>query len=254
MGYRILNRRELILIIGIFCAIVIFCAFGTQKIAVDAMANIRSLPIYSVETKNQEKLVSLGINCAWGDGDIDNILSILDFEQVKATFFLVGDFCDKHPEAVKKIYEHGHEIGNHSDTHPDMPSISEEKMRAEIENCSDKIKKITGKKPRLFRAPSGAYNDNVIDTATELGYYPIQWSLDSLDWKDKTPQEMEARIIPKLTYGDILLFHNDTQYTSTALQGIIEKIKASGYEFKTVGELIFKDDYKIDATGRQLSK
>lgn len=254
MKYCILRKRELFLTVGIFCTVLVFSLFGAQKVAVEVASDLRSLPIYCVETKNQEKKIALGINCAWGNEDIPSILDTLDDAGIKATFFMVGTWCDKYPDSVKLIAERGHEIGNHSDTHADMPSLSEAQIEEEIENCSQKIEKITGKKPDLFRCPSGSYNNLVVETAVRLGYYPIQWSVDSLDWKDLKPAEMEERILPNLTYGDILLFHNDTDYTARALPELIAKIQDKGYTFVTVGELIHRGDYTVDVTGRQFEK
>jgi polysaccharide deacetylase family sporulation protein PdaB len=249
--YWIIGKKGLAILCGCILLLITLGAMGARKIAVDVSAQLKTLPIYSVETENQEKKLALGINCAWGNEDIPAILKILEEEKIKATFFVVGDWCAKYPDTVRQIHERGHEIGNHSDSHPDMANLSEEKIRQEIENCSLKVEQATGQKPNLFRCPSGSYNNRVIETVKEMGYYPIQWSLDSLDWKGKTAEEMEARILPKLTYGDILLFHNDTKYTKDALQGIIQKIKDKGYSFVTVGELIYKGEYRVDVTGRQ---
>ncbi len=218
---------------------------------VTTISGLSSCPIYSVETENNAPLVSMGINCAWENDDIPTILDTLDKYNVKATFFIVGDFCDRYPETVKEIYERGHEIGNHSDTHPDMPSLSKEEIIAEIENCSDKLKSVTGVKPTLFRCPSGAYNELVINTANELGYSCIQWDCDSLDWKSLPPDEMLERIMKNLNCGSIMLFHNGTEHTAEALGQIIESVQSKGYTFVKVSELIYYDNYTIDHAGRQ---
>lgn len=251
MRYFILKKTHLAAIFAAIAIAISLSAFGAAKLVTQTAAELKQLPIYSVETENKEKLLSIGINCAWENSDIPDILNSLDQLQVKATFFLVGDWCDRYPDSVKEIFDRGHELGNHSDRHKDMPSLSESEIIQEIENCSKKIESITGKKPELFRPPSGAYNNTVISAARSLGYYPIQWSLDSVDWKQKTTEEMKARILPKLTYGDILLFHNDTKYTSKALPEIIKEIQNKGYRFVPVGELIHKGKYTVDVQGRQ---
>lgn len=242
------------LIIACVCTILVFTIFGAQQVVVNASKSFKDLPIYSVDTKNEEKILSLGINCAWGDEDIPEILKILKDKKVKATFFIVGDWCDRYPNRVKEISDAGHEIANHSNTHPDMTKLNQQKIKEEIEKCSEKLEKVTGKQVDLFRCPSGSYNDLVIKTVKDLDYYPIQWSLDTLDWKDTTPQQMVDRVVPNLTYGDIILLHNDTKYTKDALGILIDKIKEKGYKFKTVGELIYKDKYYTDVTGRQFVK
>lgn len=254
MGYFILRKKDMLLLIACVCTVLVFAIFGAQQVAINVSKSFKSLPIYSVNTQNKEKTVSLGINCAWGDQDIPQILDILEQKQVKATFFIVGDWCDRYPNRVKEIFESGHEIANHSDTHADMTKLSKDDIKKEIENCSKKLEGITKQKVQLFRCPSGAYNDLVINTIKDLGYYPIQWSLDTLDWKDTTPQQMIDRVVPNLTYGDILLLHNDTKYTKDAIGMIIDSIKEKGYKFKKVGELIHKDKYSVDVTGRQFKE
>ena len=136
--------------------------------------------IYNVETK--EKKVALTMNCAWNADDIDKILNVLKENNVKITFFIVGDWIDKYPEAVKKIKEAGHEIGSHSNTHPHVNNLSYEENIKEIEESCKKIEQITGTKSTLYRAPYGEYNSTVIKSAQDKKLYPIQWNLDTLDY------------------------------------------------------------------------
>lgn len=121
-------------------------------------------------------------NCDWNADDIDTILDTLAKHNTKITFFMVGDWIDKFPEAVKKIHEAGHEIGSHSDTHPHVNNLSYEKNIEEIEKSNDKIEKIAGKRTNIYRAPYGEYNNTVIQAAQDKKYYVIQWSLDTLDY------------------------------------------------------------------------
>ena len=123
------------------------------------------VPIYNVDTNKQR--ISITINCAWNADDIDKIIETLDKCNVKVTFFMVGDWVDKYSEQVKKIAEAGHEIANHSDTHPHVNNLSYDQNIAEIQKCTEKIKKITGQENKLYRAPYGEYNDTVITAATD---------------------------------------------------------------------------------------
>lgn len=211
-----------------------------------------TLPIYSVET--DEKVVAVTFDAAWNADDIDNIIGTLDKYGCKTTFFAVGDWLVKYPDAVKKLSAAGHEIANHSDTHAHLNTLSTEKLITEMEECDKKILDLTGVKNVLFRAPYGEYNDNVITTCYQSGRYPIQWDIDSLDWKNLTTEEMIKRIVPKLKNGSIILLHNGTENTAGALPSILEAIKNEGYSFKTVGELIHKDNFKINHEGRQIKK
>ena len=95
---------------------------------------------------------------------------------------MVGDWIDKYPDAVKKIYEAGHEIGSHSDTHPHVNNLTYKQNIEEIEKSNDKIEQITGKRTDLYRAPYGEYNNTVIKAAQDKGYYTIQWNVDTLDY------------------------------------------------------------------------
>lgn len=147
-------------------------------------ATQKRLPIYHVQT--EEKKVAFTMNCAWNDDDIDSILETLKNNNTKITFFMVGDWIEKFPEAVKKIQEAGHEIASHSDTHPHVNNLSYEENIQEIENSNDKIEKITGNRTKIYRPPYGEYNDTVIKAAQDKGYFCIQWNLDTLDYTGLT--------------------------------------------------------------------
>lgn len=164
---------------------------------------------------------------------------------------MVGNWVDKYEEAVNKIYQAGHEIANHSNTHPHVTNLNYEENIEEIKKCSQKIEKITGEKTTLYRGPYGEYNNTVLKAAKDENHITIQWSIDSLDYTGLTEQEMINRIKPKLEKGSIILMHNGTKNTATSLNGIIKTIKASGFEIVKVSELIYKQNYKIDANGVQ---
>ena len=165
---------------------------------------------------------------------------------------MVGDWVSKFPEAVKKISDAGHEIANHSNTHPHVNNLSIEENVGEIQLCSEKIEKITGKKTTLYRGPYGEYNNNVIRAAKEAGHTTIQWNIDTLDYEGLTSTEMWNRIEKNLNNGSIILMHNGTKNTANSLDTIIKNIKNKGYELVTVSDLIFKDNYYIDPNGEQV--
>ena len=210
---------------------------------------MRKLPIYCVET--EEKKIAVTFDAAWSAEDTDEIIEILKKHNAKATFFAVGDWVEKNPEAVKKLYNAGHEIGNHSDTHPSFSQINREEIKSEILNCNKKIEKITGVEPKLVRAPSGDYDNKSIEVTESLDMKMIQWDVDSLDWKKLSVDEMYGRVVSKTQKGSILLFHNGVENTPEALDKILEKLEKDGYKFVTVSELIYWDNYDIDHMGRQ---
>lgn len=154
---------------------------GNAAQVVQTAAAEEKRPIYSVET--QEKKVSLGINCAWDAEDIPVLIDLLAEHQVTATFFVVGEWCDKFPDAVRAIDAAGHEIGTHSDTHADMAALDREGIVRELRDSAAKIEALTGKRPTLFRPPSGSYNTLVIATAEQEGFYPIQWDCERMHMK-----------------------------------------------------------------------
>ena len=253
--FLVFNKEKIISYIVAFSTVAILFAGASffvpneEGIIQTSAKTAKLLPIYSVDT--QEKKVSLTINCAWNADDIDRILDTLSKYQTKVTFLMVGEWVDKYPDAVKKIADQGHEIGNHSDTHPHVNQMTFEKNEEQIELCADKIEKITGKRSVLYRGPYGEYNDTVIKAAESQNHKTIQWSLDTLDYKGLTESQMWDRLKDKLKYGDIILMHNGTKHTADALDKIIYNIKEKGYEIVPVSELIYSDNYTIDANGMQ---
>lgn len=237
---------------AIFAAAIIFAALAFFVFNCVAMGEgSRLLPIYSVETP--EKKVAVTFNCAWEAEDIPEILSVLEKYEAKATFFILGQWAKENPDEVKMIAEAGHEIGTHSNTHPDMAKITMEKAREELLRSCEYIEKAGGGKPKLFRAPSGSYSGELIKTASEMGFMTIQWDIDSRDWKDKTAAEMVESVTKNVGKGSIILFHSGKENTLEALPQILEILKNGGYEFVKISELVYTENYTIDHTGRQHS-
>lgn len=230
-------------------------AVGGDFVVSDVMettANNRLLPIYSVETA--DKMVAITFDCAWGADDIPDIINTLNKNDVKAAFFMVGDWIEKYPDAVELMHENGMDIGNHSDSHAHVNNLSYEANIADMNKCNDKIKKITGEDVKLYRGPYGEYNNTVITAAEKLNMKVIQWDVDTLDYTGKTAEEMCDRIKKKIRNGSIILMHNDTKYTASGLQKIIDTIKELGYEIVPVSEMIYYENYKINHEGRQISE
>ena len=252
--FFVLNKQKIYTyLLSILTVIILFCiagSIGSEEATIETASTNKLLPIYSVQTEN--KNVALTINCAWNDSDIDKILSTLSENNVKATFFMVGDWVEKFPEAVKKINEAGHQIGSHSNTHAHVNQLSYEKNVEEIKLSSEKIKNITEKEVTLYRPPYGEYNNTVIRAANENGYMPIQWSLDTLDYTGITGNEMWDRIKDKITSGDIILMHNGTEHTAESLDMLIKNIKEKGLNLVTISELVYKENYSIDVNGKQI--
>lgn len=211
----------------------------------------KKLPIYCVDAK--EKVAAISFDCAWGNEHTRPILDILDQYDVKTTFFMVKFWAEKFPEDVLEISKRGHEIGNHSSTHPNMSNLSREDMTKELQGASDVIEKITGKKPVLFRPPFGAYSNDLLQLCEDNGYYVIQWDVDSLDWKDITAEQIVDRVTRNVKPGSIILFHNNAEYVEDYLPAILDRLKSKGYTIVPIGQLILKENYHMDHAGKQVA-
>lgn len=221
---------------------------------VSTIVSEKEIPIYCVDT--DEKKVALTFDAGWGDEYTEEILKILADNNIKATFFVTGEWVEKYPEDVKKIVEAGHDIGNHSENHRNMSTLTEEENKEEIMSVHNKVKALTGIDMTLFRAPYGDYDEESIKVIKSSGYFPIQWSVDSLDWKNYGSENIISTVLQNknLESGAIILMHNGAKYTTAALQAIIDGLKNQGYSFAKVSELIYKDGYKIDNTGKQVKE
>jgi len=249
MKYLILTKRHLIAFFAVLLSITVVSVFSF----VSASNNNRLLPIYCVKT--DQKKIAISFDAAWGNQDTEQILKILEKYNIKATFFLVGAWVDKYPESVKQIHNAGHEIGNHSNSHPDSTKISVEELKKELTCCNQKIYELIGVTPKLFRAPFGAYNNNSIKTVESLKMYNIQWDVDSCDWMEgHTAERIKSDVLKKVKPGSIVLFHNAAAYTPDALPAIIEKLLSDGYSFCKISDLIYKENYVIKHDGTQIKK
>ena len=226
-----------------------FYTLGLNQSATAVVARKRELPIYCVERDN--KVIAISFDASWGADKTIPILDILDRYEVKTTFFLVGSWVDKYPDMVQEIFARGHEIGNHSDTHAHMSQLSEQGIRDELRIMSDKVEKLTGVRPALFRPPYGDYNDRVIQVSRAEGYEAVQWSIDSLDWKDRGTQDIIKQCTYRVDNGDIVLFHNDSNDILNALPTVIEHYQQLGYTIIPVSEILLKSPYTIDVQGKQ---
>ncbi len=219
----------------------------------NSAAAAKELPIYCVD--RQDKVVALTFDAAWGNEDTQRILDILEKHDVQVTFFATGGWVEAYPDDVKKIIEAGHAFGNHSENHKFMTKLSDEQKEQELMKVHNKVKALTGYEMCLFRPPYGDYNDSVVNVAGSLGYYTIQWSVDSLDWKDYGVESIIKTVTQhkNLDSGAIILMHNGAKYTADALDSVITSLKEQGYNFVTVAQLIHTGKYHMDHTGKQIS-
>lgn len=227
--------------------------FLPDSITVSSSVGGRELPIYCVET--DKKQVALSFDAAWGNEDTGRILEILKKHDVKVTFFMTGGWVESYPEDVRAILAAGHDLGNHSENHKNMSQLSDEECQEEIRKVHTKVQELTGYEMCLFRPPYGDYDNHVIKNVQKCGYYPIQWSIDSLDWKDYGADDIVRRVVEsdKLNNGAIILMHNGAKYTADALDAVITGLQEKGYEIVPISQLIYKDKYHMKADGTQVS-
>ena len=245
------HRREVIVMLAL-CVLLGLPWVINNPAIVGAAATTRELPIYCVQRDN--KCVSLTFDAAWGNEDTQQLIDILAKYNVKATFFVVGAWVDKYPESVKALSDAGHEVMSHSDDHAHFASLSTDQIVQNLNKANDKIEKVTGVRPKLFRCPYGEYDDHVIKAVNSIGMTTIQWNVDSLDWKDLSATEITKRVTSKVVPGSIVLFHNAAKHTPEALPAIIEALIADGYQIVPVSEILLTSEYYIDHTGMQCSK
>lgn len=239
-----------ILTFFLICALVGLSTLFSAEKSGEVSSPEKLLPIYC--TERDDNKISITFDCAQGADDIDLIIRTLEKHNCKATFFVLGTWAASHPDALKALVDQGHEIGNHSYNHAYYTTLTKEEMLADMQKCADALKSAGAPKPTLFRAPSGDYNNSVIEACRCNDTLCIQWSVDSLDWRNLNCEQMSERIIPKTKSGDILLFHNDTAHTAKSLDKILTALEKNGFTFLKVSDLIYKDNYTIDHTGRQI--
>ena len=243
MKLYLFRLRTLLIAAG--AAIAAAVAITAVSTAITAAGKDRELPIYSVKTDGS---IALTFNCAWGNEDIDDILSTLSRYDCKATFFIVGDWAERFPESVQKIVSEGHEIGSHSYDHKDYTKLSGEVIEEDIAKADKAISDACGVTPHLLRVPSGAYNDDVIRACRKAGKKCIQWSVDSIDYSAASAEEIYERVMSKASDGSIILMHTGTQATAISLPRILDGLCGS-YTLRTVSALTDFDSFTIDNTG-----
>lgn len=252
MKVWIISKKTGVLYALILVLLISLVYIGKNE-AISVSSTKRDLPIYCVDKPEDDKTIAISFDAAWGNEDTQQLIDILEKYNVKTTFFVVGGWVDKYPESVKALADAGHEIMNHSNTHPHMTQLSAEAMKDEVKKCDEKIKSVTGVTPTLFRPPYGDYNDQVVQALREIDHYTIQWDVDSLDWKNLSASEITDRVTKRVKPGSIVLFHNAAQNTPEALPAILETLQGEGYKIVPISEIIMKENFKVDSTGKQIS-
>lgn len=222
------NLIIVVMLITVSCVAVYGINFVTSSTVVHG--------VYYSGDENSKK-VTLMINVYWGTEYLDEMLQILQDNDVKTTFFVGGVWAVKESDMLKKIYDSGHEIGNHGYYHKDQGKLSAEKNYEEIVNTHNLVKSLLGIDMNLFAPPSGSYNKKTVEMANELGYKTIMWTegRDTIDWRDKNSELIYSRAVKNCKGGDFVLMH-PTECTKNALDRIIKTLKSQGFELCTVSD------------------
>jgi len=201
--------------------------------------------VYNVPT--DRKVIALTFDISWGEKRAEPIIEVLKAKNVQnVTFFLSSPWSKAHPDLVKKIAETGYEIGSHGHKHDNYSQYSDEEIRRQITIADGILREATGKSPTLIRLPNGDFDKRVLRIADELNYKVIQWDTDSLDWKNPGVDTIVNRVVESAHEGDIVLLHasDSSKQTHEALPIIIDQLRAKGYEFVTVSQLINQTETK----------
>lgn len=248
------NKRKICLLVfwGAFALFSMTYLIPKAVQVSSSMVGGKELPIYCVESKKPR--VALSFDAAWGNEDTAKILAILKRHHVHVTFFMTGGWIRHYPDDVKAIAKAGHDLGNHSENHKQMSKLDKQQCIEEIKKPHEEVKKLTGKAMILFRPPYGDYNNTLIETVKECGYYPIQWDVDSLDWKDYGVDSIIRTVCEHkhLGNGSIILMHNGAKYTAQALEAVITGLQTKGYQIVPISKLIIKENYHMNHEGRQM--
>lgn len=261
MHLIVIRRRTMILIALLVLLLLgglLYVVLSTDSLHVlrvmrpSTVSDERRIPIYSVQT--EDKRLALTFDATWGAEHTKDLLQALTDRDVRATFFLTNIWMKDYPDKVRDIFEAGHEIGLHSASHPDMSTLSEDDIRSELRDNLDMVKSICpDAEPTLFRPPFGSYSNRLLEVAeNELQLITIQWSVDSLDWREVTPDYVFNRVTTLMHPGAIILFHNNAAPTAEALPRILEHISDAGYRPVTVSELLHPSPYTVDHRGQQV--
>ncbi len=212
--------------------------FGTKANAQYYPENKENIYVHQ---KTDEKKIALTFDDGPHPTKTGKILDVLDKYGVKGTFFVIGKNVKLYPEVLKRVYEEGHDIGNHTFSHKSINKMSYSCLCESVRECSDAICEVIGKKPLFFRPPEGYVNDSIAQKLYGEGYDVILWRVDTYDWKGRSADDIYNTVIKNVKCGDIILMHDyisNNSYTAHALDKLIPKLQTDGYEFVTVSELI----------------
>lgn len=228
----------------VFCVMLAFLLFSFSPITLLAAQRNGSF----THGKPGSKKIALTFDDGPHPRYTKEILAVLSHFKIPATFFFIGENVAYYPETAKAVAKNGHEIGNHTYSHPHLKKTGDPQLYAEISQTQDIIERVTGQRPILFRPPEGFLSSERCASIQSNGLYSILWNVDTLDWKGTSSQEISRIVCTEIQGGDVILCHDYVGHPTTtvgALWDFIPKLLAEGYCFVTVSELLAQDGYSI---------
>ncbi|MEH7255474.1 polysaccharide deacetylase family protein [Neobacillus niacini] len=208
---------------------------------IEPAIHLKDLPPSPIYRGHPDKpMVSFIINVAWGNEYLPEILATLKSHQVTASFFLEGNWVKNNPDLAKMIVSAGHEVGNHSYSHPNMQKLNAIQTRDQMVRTNEVIEAATGKKSVWFAPPSGSYRDETVKIAAELNMKTVMWTVDTIDWQKPSPDQLINRVITKIDNGSMVLMH-PTESTAKSLNRLITLIKEKGLQISIVSDLMSEE-------------
>lgn len=222
-----------------------FCIFNVLGISTNIETNTfvhnkdenveKAIQYVNASVAREEKKIALTFDDGPSHSCTGRLLDGLLERDVKATFFLIGENAKENPKLVKRIYDEGHLIGNHTYTHVEITKISDEEAKIELEKTDHVISSITGEHVQYMRPPFGAWQKEL---ENELNVLPVLWTVDPLDWTTENVDEIVNKVVTETEENDIILLHDCCDSSVDAAFQIIDILKKEGFEFVTVDELM----------------
>ncbi|WP_457945268.1 polysaccharide deacetylase family protein [Caproiciproducens sp. LBM24188] len=251
MKWMIISEKRVVGVLCGICFLAVAAMAAPNVLSEAAFSESRAIPIRSVQTS--EKRAALTFDADSDDLETRRLLEVLQRYQVKCTFFTVGAWAEKYPESIRAITAQGHEIGNHSATHPHLSALSRQQISAQMQSCSRSIQNARGARPTLFRPPYGESESVVAQVARSLQMTCVLWNVDSMDWINLPPREISERVVTQVEPGSIVLLHcGGARNTASALPRILKTLQSEGYELVPVSQLLYPEPYAVTEAGVQV--
>ncbi|MFC7061864.1 polysaccharide deacetylase family sporulation protein PdaB [Halobacillus seohaensis] len=240
---ELIKRYGVIVVIALFCAILMWVGQRGQISVFSNEGDPRALS----QGSDEHPLISLTFNISWGNNKVHDILKVLEAHEAKATFFLGGEWAERHPDIVKKIHEGNHEIGMMGYAYESYLDLEPHEMKQDIQKAREVFEKLGFEERHWIRPPHGQYNKEILEVIEAEQLEAIQWSVNPRDWENPGTNQIIDQILDETGKGDIILLHasDSVKQTDKALEVILPGLKQKELEFSTITELVNGSKAKI---------